>query len=153
MKNKKDIYAFSFCIVLALVIIGVSLGMEEWESKIFPMILSFMIIVLAAIGLISTIRISEKSSSPGGGFESGKVLRKSWSSGYAAVYTLFFGYFITIYGLGFMIATPLFVLAYTKMRGMKWSASIGFCAALTVFQYVIFLSAMKIHLYPGLLFE
>jgi len=153
MKNKKDIYAYSFCMVLALVIMGVSLGMEQFESKIFPLLISFPIIVLAVSGLISTIRISEKASTAGGASESGKVSPKSWSSGYAAVYTLFFCYFIAIYGLGFMIATPLFVLAYTKLREMKWSASIGFCAAVTALQYGVFVLAMNIDLYPGLLFE
>ena len=153
MKIKKDIYAYSFCMVLALIIIGMSLNMEQFDSKIFPMIISFAILVLSAIGLANRFRISKKEIRAEKAFDSVEVSKSMWHSRYAACYSLFCCYFIVIYGLGFMIATPLFVLAYAKLRGMKWGLSIGFGAAVTVFQYVVFDLAMKINLYPGLLFK
>jgi len=62
------------------------------------------------------------------------------------------GFFVAIYLLGFIIAIPLFILAYMKAHGTRWLAAITFAILTPTIIYGIFELALGVVLYRGLLF-
>ena len=152
MKIKGSSYFFIVIMVIMLVIIGFSLRMEHFESKLLPLVISSAVLILSAIGLGRGILAGDKQGTTvsSGETTTGEEAGESWRS-YLLAGAWVAGFFLAIYLLGFIIAIPLFILAYMKMHGTKWLVAITFAILIPLFIYGVFELALKIILYRGLL--
>ena len=62
------------------------------------------------------------------------------------------GFGLAIYLLGFFVAIPLYICAYMKSHGTRWSASIITGALLPAFCYVLFVLVLDMKLHKGVIF-
>jgi len=145
------------CIVMgimgiALIAIVLSLGMGHWKSKLLPLILSGLILILGAIELRGEIVEGDKSPTPmregetSENKESKRILR-----GYLVTGAWVGGFLVAILLLGFLIAIPLFTLSYMKLHGSTWRGAISLSIFVLGFMYVISEPLAGIKLYRGLL--
>ena len=153
MKMRGISYFYLIIMVIMLVIIGLSLRMEYFASKLLPLVFSSTVFVLAAIGLGREILTKEKSGATVAGGEAGKQeeSRESWRGSLVAGAWVA-GFFLVIYLLGFIIAIPLFVLSYMKLHGTRWVVAIVFAVLASALIYGGFELALKVNLYKGLVF-
>ncbi len=154
MKRKDFIYSYIAVIVFSLVFMGLSLGMEYFSAKMLPLVISSVVILLAAIGLSREILARGESGTTTASDETdnGEGAGESWHQ-YALVGIWLVGLFLAVYLLGFIIAIPLFVLSYMKTHGTKWRTAITFAILTTAIVYGVFVFALKVYLYEGLLFS
>jgi len=154
MKKREYLYSYIAAIVLALVFMGLSLKMEYFSAKMLPLIISSVVIILAAIGLSRGILARGESGTTAVRDEAdnGEGTGESWYR-YALVGAWVVGFFLAVYLLGFIIAIPLFVLSYMKTHGTKWRTAITYAILTTGIVYGVFIVALKVYLYEGLLFS
>ena len=152
MRKRERILAYVAPMVLALVFLALSLRMEYFSSKILPLVMGGFCIVICAIGIGQEILAKPKSGTTRGQDEtaSRKETEESWSK-YAVAGTWVVGFFLAIYLLGFIIAIPLFILSYMKARGTKWLTAITFSIATGAFVYLVFVVALELYFYEGLI--
>jgi len=154
MKKRESIYSYIVALAFGLVIVGLSLGMEYFSAKMLPLVISSVVIILAAIGLSREILARGESGTTTAPDEtdSGEGAGESWYQ-YALVGIWLVGLLLAIYLVGFIIAIPLFVLSYMKTHGTKWRSAITFAVLTTAIVYGVFVVALKVYLYEGLLFS
>ena len=153
MKITGNSYFLIVIMVLMLVMINLSLRMEYFTSKLLPLLISIIVFILAAIGLVQDITAKDKAKvtviedEMSKKEEAGEKLRDYLPMGAWVV-----GVSVVIYLLGFIITIPLFVLAYMKSHGVKWLVSITSAVLITLLIYGGFELALRVALYRGLLF-
>jgi hypothetical protein len=151
MKIKGSSYLFIAIMIFMLVIIGFSLRMEYLESRLLPLVISSVVFVLAAIGLVRKIMVDVKAEVTV--TEGETTIREkpgeSWRS-YLLAGAWLAGFMLTIYLLGFIVAIPLFILAYMKSHGTRWLVAITFAILTTLLIYGLFELALGVILYRGL---
>lgn len=140
-------YFYIVIMVLTLVIIGLSLGMKYFDSKLLPLIIGGAVFVLAAIGLMLETKARDKQR---GEKTRSAATREGWR-GYWFAGAWVVGLFLAIGLLGFIIAIPLYILAYMKSHDTRWLTAIAFAILTSLFIYGIFELALRIPLYRGLL--
>jgi hypothetical protein len=139
--------------VVMLVIIGWSLGMEYFSSKLLPLTIGSIVFVLVAIGLWGEILAgNERKATVTDAEESGMEKPGEEWRGYLLHGGWVAAFFMAIYLLGFMISMPLFILSYMRRLGTRWHVAITFAVLTSMFIYVIFEFAIGIDLYRGLVF-
>jgi len=152
MKIRGSLYVAAFFLLLGLFGIIQSLTFRYWESMVLPLAMSSIIFILAAVEVgkelrrqdnkgAATEKVTGKESK-----DSIEVRRLGLVFGWAA------GFSLTIYLLGFYIATPVFAFAYLKWRGRSWLTAIIFAIAMLAFIYPVFDIGLKAALYRGLIF-
>lgn len=149
MKIRGISYFFIIIMTIMLAVIGLSLRMEYFESKLLPLIIGSMIFILAAIELRKEARRCKPEAArdePGRREKSREELRGYLLSGAWVV-----GFVLTIYLVGFIIAIPLLILSYMKSHGISWLATIIFAVLTTGIIYGIFISALRLELHRGLI--
>ena len=153
MKIKGSSYFFMVIMVIMLVVIGLSLRMEYFESKLLPLVIGSAVFVLSAIGLWREILAGnqQETTVTGGDTTRAEEAEESWR-GYLFAGAWVVGFFLGIYLVGFIIAIPVFVLSYMKSHGTRWLVAIVFAALTTVLIYGVFEFALGVDLYRGLLF-
>lgn len=152
MKIRRDVYVYIGVMVLMLVIIGNALTMRYFSSKMLPLLISGTIFFLAAIQLSRELLTKgEPKASVSEEVTGGGERKETWY-GYSLVSAYVIGFFLTIYLLNFIIAIPLFILAYMKTHGTRWRVAITSAIVITVLIYVVFELALDLELYQGLLF-
>ncbi len=72
---------------------------------------------------------------------------------YASLAIWILGFLAAIYLLGFIIAPPLFIIAYLKSRAIVWLRSIVTAVLVTVSIYGVFELLLKVSLYRGIFWE
>jgi len=152
MKISGSAYFFIVIMVIILVIIGLSLRMEHFESKLLPLVIGTAVFVLAAIGLGREILAGgeRQITTTEGEATTREETGEGWR-GYLAAGAWVAGFFLAIYLLGFIIAIPLFILAYMKLHGTRWLVAIAFAIIIPILIYGIFELALGVILYRGLL--
>jgi len=139
--------------VVAATVMVSSLGMGHWKSKLLPLILGGIILLLGAIELWREMSAGKKAASTktqtatSERKESREMLRRYLLAGGWVV-----GFVVTIYLLGFIIAIPLFTLAYTKLHGTSWWFAVILAVLTLGLMYIISEPLASIPLYRGLLF-
>ncbi len=155
MKLNGNSYFLIVIMVLMLVFIGLSLQMESIKIKVLPLAIGSIVFVLAAIILSREILTSDKpvaEASTISGTE-GREKDEKGIIGYLPIGAWVVGFFLAIYLLGFIIAIPLFVLAYMKLHGIKWLLTVISTIFVPLIVYSIFELALRIELYRGLVFN
>ncbi len=152
MKIKGSSYFLIVIIIVMLVIIGFSLRMEYFESKLLPLVISSAVFVLAVIGLGREIKAGIRG---GVTATDGKMTEKEepWEGwrGYLIAGAWVTGFLLIIYLLGFLVAIPSFIIAYMKSHGTRWLVAITSAILTTVLIYVLFELALGVILYRGLI--
>jgi len=154
MKKREEVWAYIVVMVFALLVMAEALSMQYFSSKVLPLILSSLIFVFGGVGLTKTLLARDESGTTATQDEtgSGKEDRESWFR-YSLVGAWVVGFFLAIYLVGFMVAIPLLVLSYLKTHGTKWRVAITFAVLTTAIVYGVFVFALKVYLYEGLLFS
>lgn len=150
MKIKGGSYILVVTIAFTLLVVISALTMENWKSKLLPLVLSGIILVLAAVELRRNILAGDATAATtesttdetGEGRESlrGYLLTGAWVV----------GFLLAVYLLGFIIAIPLFILPYMKLHGSRWLSSIITTVLTSIFIYGLFEVLLNITLYRGL---
>jgi hypothetical protein len=127
--------------------------MEEFASKLLPLVISSAVFILSAIKLGRDILSRDEQGVTATEGETGgeKGAKGGWL-GYLAAGAWGVGFFLAIYLLGFMIAIPLFVLAYMKSHGTRWFVAITFAVLTPLLIYGVFELALRVTLFRGSLF-
>ncbi len=136
--------------VIMLLIIGVSLGIEFFASKLLPIVFSSIGIVLAAIQLARENKEKPTTAKSGTEVDISKKTRDEWR-GYLRNGVWLGGFVLGIYFLGIITALPLFILSYMKWLGSRWRVAIPFAIVTTTFIYVVFQLVLELYFYQGLL--
>lgn len=137
-----------------LLVIGLSLQMESFKSKLLPLIIGILVFIMAALDLIKSTAAGDGKEvvfSQGVAVEAGGVQGRGRRYLYAASWVL--GFFLAIYSLGFVVAIPLYILAYMKFNGISWTITIVSSAAASAMIYWTFEIVLQLDLYRGLLFD
>lgn len=154
MKKRENAYAYIVIMVFALLIIAEALNMQYFSSKVLPLILSSIIFALGSIGLTKALLARDESGTTAARDETGngKESRETWFR-YSLVGTWVVGFFVAVYLVGFMVAIPLLLLSYLKVHGTRWRVATTFAVLTTAIVYGVFVFALKLYLYEGLLFS
>ena len=142
-------------LILALLMAGaiaVASGYPYLQAKLSVTASALIVLVLSLVQLARELRLKKvkrsasetEAARPDRDVSSGRyALEAAWMAGFA----------LTIYLLGFIIAIPLYICAYMKLHGTKWPVAVITGALMAAFSYGIFVLALEIKLYPGVLFE
>ncbi len=153
MKIRGSSYFFMVIMALMLIVIGLSLSMESFESKLLPLVIGSAVFILSALGLWREILAGNQQevTVTEGDITRVEKAKESWR-GYLLAGAWVVGFVLGIYVLGFIVAIPVFVLSYMKSHGIRWLVSIAFATITTVLIYGVFEFALGVDLYWGLLF-
>ena len=153
MKIKPSSYFLIVLLVIAIVALVYGLTFPTMKAKLVPIVISGIILVLASIELVRELRAGVKAQ-PETEADPEAVLAGTKQEFYR--YLVGLGWMAAlaagIYLVGFLIAVPLFVVAYLKLNSRRWLISIGMAAAVAIFIYGIFVVVLRVDLYPGLVF-
>ena len=144
-------YSLILVIVVMLAFIGLSLKLEYFASKLLPLLMGSIVLLLAIIALAREIKAGHSleeatvtTSETGVGEKNGAEVGK-----YSGIAAWIISFFLSIYVLGFMITTLLFVGAYMKRHGSKWPSTVITAGIFTGIIYAVFDLAFKAELYKG----
>ena len=104
--------------------------------------------ILSSIQLYKEMIAQERKSSEA---DSAQTETKGTNLGSVLGWVL--GFPLIIYFLGFFIAIPLLLLAYIKLRGRSWVATITIAVITTALIYGVFEFSLKADLWKGLIFN
>lgn len=154
MKEKGSIYFLSVIMVIMVMVVVVSLRMEQFASKLLPIIISGVVFILAAIGLRREIFQQDKPGVNGMDEETVKGEKVTGElRSYLVSWAWVIGFVLAIYLLGFIIAIPLLIISYMKSHGTSWLTAGFFAVVTTALIYSLFALALRIELYRGILVE
>lgn len=128
--------------LLFTLFLGLALGGALWVAHPWPVRASIGILVLGGLGVLLAVwqfvldlRRAEGASqrsqleAPNAGVE---------NTGNIEIWSWIVGFYLLIILIGFMIAVPVFVLAYSKFYGARWPLAIGLSASAWSFVYGVF---------------
>jgi len=152
MKIRGVSYFYILIIVIMLLVMGLSLRMPYFESKLIPLVVSGLIFILAAIALRRQILIENKLRTTIKEYEAengesniqevrGYLIGVAWVA----------GFILAVYLVGFIIAIPLLILTYMRSHGIGWPSTVIFAVLLPVIVYFLFEVTMGVELHLGLL--
>ena len=148
---KASSYIVMGIMAIALIVILFSIGMEQWKSKLLPLILSGLILILGVIELRTGIFEGDGGAATATGEMSQKNESRKILRGYLLTGAWVGGFLVAIFLLGFLIAIPLFTLFYMKLHGSTWLGAIILTIFVLGFMYAISEPLAGIKLYRGLL--
>lgn len=144
------IYAYIAIIIFVLVIFYQTLHLYYLTSKIIPFILCMVVFILTIAGIVNefckikTDGIDKKCVEEQPRNKSQKSMLE------CALYVFILAFLI--YALGFLMAMPIFMLAYIKYNGGSWVESIITAIVVSGMVYTIFDLILRTDLYHGKVF-
>ncbi len=151
MKGKGDINVYLVLIVSMIVVIVASLRMDQFASKLIPLVVGALTLLMASIGLWGEIRkrrsadASDSKVTASAEFAEAPWTRQlsnmAWVLGFGAGIFLF----------GFLVAIPVFMLSYMAWLGVRWTASLITAVLTTAVSYYLFQVTMHVDFHPGLI--
>ena len=152
-KMRGSSYFFIVLMVMALVVIVPSLGLEDMKSQLLPIMMGGIVFVLSAVALVRELLAKDKPEvTATGGEKSGREEAGEGLRGHLPIGAWVVGFVLGIYLLSFMIAIPIFILAYMKSHGVGWIRAIIFAVLIAAIVYGVFEFALQVELHRGLLF-
>lgn len=143
-------FLFPGLILMIFVVLLIDGSLElSADSMIFPMITGGFASFLLLWELVREVREVRRGTSMK---TQGKTSFKqigTYLSGFAWVLAIL----PMIYLLGFLIAIPLYLFSYMKLQGEKWLLCITIASLAEILFYFVFVVALEISFYNGLLFE
>lgn len=150
MKIRPSAYFVIASLIFGSVVIVYSLTYSYLESKLLPVIIGGIVLILALLQLSKELRIPKNGPEQERDNEKGPdyALSECWPSA-----AWICGFCLALYLVGFIITIPLFVFSYIKLHGRGWAMSIIVPTSLTIFIYLVFTTFLQVDLYPGLFLE
>jgi len=155
---KADIYFRLFLLLVAIAFIflsfqvSTSTGFTAFQTRagLLPLIIGSVMAVSCVAGLFADLRkkATEESPATRGGRQrragvSGKLEAFTAAWGVAAILLLFL--------FGFLVGSFIFMSAYFKTHNNGWFKSIVISLGTAMFIFLVFVFALNINLYPGVL--
>lgn len=150
MKIRPSAYFVIASLIFGSVVIIYSLTYRYLESRLLPIIIAGIVLLLALLQLRKELRMPKNGpeQEPANEKGPGYALSQCWPSA-----AWICGFCLALFMVGFIVSIPLFVFSYIKSHGRGWAMSIIVSSALTIFIYLVFVTFLQVDLYPGLLFE
>lgn len=148
---------FLIVVLLAMSVFFVaSLGYSDIKVKLMPALMSGLTIVLALFALIQDLKAGARQNMPtdedGDVIEDEKIIGTPLRA-YFQAFLWFAGLIALVYGLGFIIAVPLWMFVYLWRHGSQWWTAILLGVGMIVIIYLVFTTLLQIELYPGIVIE
>jgi hypothetical protein len=129
--------------LLFTLFIGVVMAAALWFARDWPIRASIGVLVLGSIGVVLAIwqlaLDAKKSAASVQRSQFEMPLAESESKwGNVEIWSWIVGFYILIVTIGFPIAVPLFVIAYSKFYGASWRLAIALSAIAWSFVYGVF---------------
>ena len=152
MKIRSGSYFLIVIMVIMLATIGGALSYPRFATKLLPVVFASLILVLAMVEFIRESRAKSESDTIIMDDETGvrEQATVAWSS-YLVHGSWVAGFALGIYLLGFLIAIPIFLVAYMRRLGTGWRTTILVTIVLPGILYALFERVLHIILYRGLL--
>lgn len=153
MKLRGNFYFLVILLAFMLAVVALSVNMPEIKSKLLPLMIGGTILLLVVIGLRQEISSKRKPQTAEADRDEGADEEKSGFRTQLPMWGWILGFTAGIYLVGFILAVVLFILAFMKLHGTKWTVTVA-CAAVTAAAiYLIFTVVLRVHLYPGVVSE
>ena len=156
-QSKDTLYFTLLLLVFTLIIIFMSLDYDR-ETRLMPLLIgipTFLLIVLQILFQFypNLQRLFEIDIfSPAGTAKEEKRLREKKGRLLFPV-LLVFSYFILLLLLGFLVATPIYLLVFFRWQGkLSWLKCIAAAGLVWLLLYLVFSVGMKFILFEGLFF-
>jgi putative tricarboxylic transport membrane protein len=121
-----------------------SVGDTDVGPGFFPRLVAAVLILLSAMLIVSAFRRQPDAVEKG---------PSDWKKPLLGM-ALTFVYLALVYGLGFYVSTPVFLLGFIWLFGYRKPAAIGAVAVLvTLFVYLTFENVLQVPLPAGVFFE
>ena len=149
--EKRLFSLFVFSVLVAAVIVS-----SQWDlrASLIVLVLGGAGIVLGLIQVVSEFKSARRSreSPVGFTFETPR-LETTGRWGNLEIWAWILGFFAAIHLVGFLVAVPLFVLAYSKFYGAGWPTSVGLSLLCWGFVYGLFEQVMHVPWPHAILFS
>lgn len=145
-------YSLILVAIAMLGVIGSSLRLLSFASKLLPLIISSMVLLLAIIGLAREMKVgaSLKGTAASAAEEAtGEKKKNVGVRDYSGISAWILGYSFAIYLVGFLTANLLFTGAYMKRHGSTWFETVMTAVIFTAVIYAVFDLAFNTDLYKG----
>jgi hypothetical protein len=152
MKGKGEKNVYIVLIVAMVVVIVASLRMDQFASKLIPLTVGTLTLIMASIGLLGEIRKRQSADAAGSELAAGDAFVEAAWARQLANMAWVLGFGGGIYLVGFLAAIPLFLLSYMTWLGVRWRASLITAVSTTAVSYYLFQVTMHVDFYPGLIF-
>jgi hypothetical protein len=149
LRVKTSSYFLIFLLIVMASVIGISLT-YPFQSAFVPLIIGSLGFILGVIELSKEVTKKDKSDIVSKEEPQGKHFR---IGGYGSVFGWLVGYPVFVYLIGFLIATPIALLCYLKLRGRSWPIAIAVAAIATILIFSIFELGLHLSLWKGLILE
>lgn len=129
--------------LLFTLFIGAVMTSALWVAWPWPIRASIGILVLGSLGVLlavwqSVLELRRKTGALERSPLESPVAEAENKWGNVEIWSWIVGFFVLIHLVGFPIAVPLFVLAYSKFYGARWPLAIGLSAVAWGFVYGVF---------------
>ncbi|OGP63254.1 MAG: hypothetical protein A2169_08420 [Deltaproteobacteria bacterium RBG_13_47_9] len=143
-------YSLIVVIVMMLIIMSLSLGLQYFATKLLPLLIGSMVLILAVIALARDMKAGHSLKVTTAATETDAAGKTSVeASQYLRIAAWILGFSVAIYVVGFLIAIALFVGAYIKRHASNWPATIITAVIFTGIIHIVFNFALKADLYKG----
>jgi hypothetical protein len=151
MKLKEYHIAYLPFVALSLLFIALSLSLKDLDSKLLPLLFAGVMLIASFIGLWQE-NSAEKQKTAAGEDSTGAEQEKTNWFHYIRDGAWLVGFVLVIYFAGFLVAMPVYTLAYTRLNGTKWWVAITLAVIVTLSIYLSFERAVGLNLYRGMFF-
>ncbi|MBI2853943.1 MAG: tripartite tricarboxylate transporter TctB family protein [Chloroflexi bacterium] len=154
MKLRGISYCYIAIMALMLAVIGFSLGMQYFTSKVMPIIISGAVFILTGVALWKEIAANGVQSTATKTVRDNESAERETkdSRAYLVGGGWIMAFALGIWLVGFLVAIPLFILTYMKRHGTMWLISVAFAVLIPLIIYSVFQRVLHISLYQGLIF-
>jgi Tripartite tricarboxylate transporter TctB family len=151
MTKKGGTYFTIFILAFALFFCVYSLTFGQIKTKLLPLAVSVLTLILAGIQLGTELVKKRRAQEEKDLNETGKGSnRKDDLHFYVTYFIWSLGLILGIYLLGFLISIPIFIFSFLLLHGQKSYKSALTAAIMTISLYVVFVLIFKIDWYEGI---
>jgi ABC-type sugar transport system permease subunit len=149
--KKGSIYFAVFIFVFALFFCVYSLTFSQMKTKLVPLAVSVVTLILAGIQLGTELLKKPRKQDDKESKDAGNVSdEKNELHLYVTYFAWSIGLILGIYLLGFLISIPIFILSFLLLHGKSLYRSALIAVITSISLYVIFVLIFKIDLYEGI---
>lgn len=154
---KNTLYFTLLLLAFMLIIIFMSLGYDR-ETRLMPLLIgipTFLLIVLQVLFQFypNLQRFFEIDLFSPSGSDKGKKRSEEDKGRLLFPVALVFSYFILLLLAGFLVATPIYLLAFFRLQGkLSWTKCIFAAGIAWLILYLVFSVGMQFILFEGILF-
>ena len=150
IKPKASSYFLIAILAITLAVFIYSLSFPFLKLKLLPLLSSGLVFVLGVFELTRELKKSRDTHKPKAdeAQDDETPLRD-----HIIIFSWIVGFLLLIYLTGFIAGIGLFIFSYTKTHGLGWGKSFVLTAITVVILYALFVIAMQLTLFPGLIPE